>query len=85
MSTSRPSMSKRQREKQRQEAKMRKAEKKAQRGAAKDGVNLPEGVDPDIAGIVPGPQPLPVEAAALDTDVYPISSDEEEKKKEEKT
>ncbi|MEO1228554.1 MAG: hypothetical protein AAFZ18_06595 [Myxococcota bacterium] len=74
-------MSKRQREKQRQEAKLRKAEKKAQRNASKDGSEVPEGVDPDIAGIVPGPQPLPDEAAPLDTDVYPITNDEEDERK----
>lgn len=68
-------MTKRQREKQRQEAKQRKSEKKAERLAAKESASTPDGVDPDIAGIVPGPQPLPDEAAPLDTDVHPISDE----------
>ncbi len=56
---------KRARERARQEARKEKAEKRAQRRAEKDspeGLDAPSGIDPDIAGIVPGPQPLPEEA-----------------------
>lgn len=58
--TSRPSFSKRQREQARTEERKRKEEKRAQRKAERD--NRPAGAggeDPDIAHIVPGPQPLP--------------------------
>ena len=63
MAQSRPSVLKRQRERARMEKKRIKAERKAMRDA-----DLPEGEvenevaitgDPDIAHIVPGPQPLP--------------------------
>ncbi len=52
---------KREKEKNRQE---RKVEKEARRAEARERkANLPaqatDGEDPDIAGIVPGPQPLP--------------------------
>ena len=54
------SVTKRQKEKLRQE---RRAEKEARRQerkkAQRDRVRPAEGEDPDIAGIVPGPQPLP--------------------------
>ena len=56
------SAKKRQREAQRLAAHRDKAERKAERKAEK--ANRPagaEGEDPDIAGIVPGPQPLPDE------------------------
>jgi hypothetical protein len=53
-----PSVQKRQKERLRQEQQREKAEKKKQRRDEKP-VREPgsEGVDPDIAGIVPGPQP----------------------------
>lgn len=58
--SSRPTIQKRQKEKARQE---RKREKEARRLEAKERkANAPQrddGEDPDIAGIVPGPQPLP--------------------------
>jgi hypothetical protein len=70
---SRPSITKRNREKSRSERKQDKAEERqrrkeerAQRAAA-----TPDGVDPDIDGIVCGPQPLDVElfgAASLTED-----------------
>ena len=62
MATS-PSFMKRQKERARQEKKRDKARKKEQRKAQKDTRpdNVPPGEDPDIAGIVPGPQPLPEE------------------------
>ena len=54
------SFNKRNKEKKRQEKRLEKeqrrkerAEEKGQRGPLEDGV------DPDIAGIVPGPQPIP--------------------------
>ena len=53
---------KRQREQARVEKRQKKDEQKAQRKAEKDARPPPaDGVDPDIAGIVPGPQPLPEE------------------------
>ncbi len=78
MATNRATFNKRQREKQRQEAKQRKAEKKAQRQSTRPAGAGDDGEDPDIAGIVPGPQPLPEEAAPLHTDVYPIDTDADE-------
>ena len=53
---------KRQKELAREEKRREKLEKKEKRKQEKEkeGGN-PEGVDPDIAGIVPGPQPLPEE------------------------
>ena len=55
--------SKRQKELARQEHKKEKAAKAAQRKAEKDarGPKDANGVDPDIAHIVPGPQPIPEE------------------------
>jgi hypothetical protein len=59
-----PSVNKRQKEKNRQDKQRDKEvkrqsrrEEKAQKPASADGV------DPDIAGIIPGPQPLPDEDA----------------------
>jgi sRNA-binding protein len=53
---------KRARERARQEVKRQKAERRAQRRAEKgsDG-SQPNDIDPDIADIVPGPQPPPEE------------------------
>ena len=49
---------KRARERARQEKRKEKAEKRAQRREQKaDKPDATSGVDPDIAGIVPGPQP----------------------------
>jgi hypothetical protein len=58
-----PSVNKRQKERVRQERAREKAEKKKQRRDDQP-PRAPgtDGVDPDIAGIVPGPQP-PVEGA----------------------
>ena len=56
----RPGMSKRQKELNRQEHKKEKEAKKEQR--KRDRLDKPgaaAGEDPDIAGIVPGPQPQP--------------------------
>ncbi len=64
MAQSRPSVLKRQRERARMEKKRTKAERKATRDAEKAERDEGEeevvvGTDPDIAHIVPGPQPLP--------------------------
>jgi len=50
-------------ERNRQERKQRKAERLVRRKAEKEQEPTPAtgGEDPDIAGIVPGPQPLPWE------------------------
>ncbi len=55
-----PSVQKRQKERERQERQRAKAEQRKQR--REDKSKLPtadNGEDPDIAGIIPGPQPLP--------------------------
>jgi hypothetical protein len=53
-----PGATKRLKELARQEKQRAKAEKKEQRKREKaERAPVPEGVDPDIAGIVPGPQP----------------------------
>ena len=55
----RPSISKRQRELSRQRKKREKAAKRAERRADRPDRDDQAGVDPDIAHIVPGPQPHP--------------------------
>ena len=54
-----PTIAKRQRERAREERRRMKAEKRASRKAEKDDESVaePGDEDPDIAGIVPGPQP----------------------------
>lgn len=55
-----PSINKRIKERQRQERQREKAAKREQRKVEKaDRPASEAGVDPDIAHIVPGPQPLP--------------------------
>ena len=57
-----PRSSKRQKELARAERQREKDERREQRRKEKaDRPDLPDGVDPDIAGIVPGPQPRPEE------------------------
>ena len=59
-----PGASKRAKERQREEKRQAKREKQELRKKEKlenPGAPVPEGEDPDIAGIVPGPQPLPDE------------------------
>ena len=57
---SNPSVKKRQREAARAEAQREKAQKRAERKAQRpEGVPLAPGEDPDLVGIVPGPQPIP--------------------------
>jgi hypothetical protein len=54
----RATFAKRERERQRQQQREEKAARRLQRQAQKkDKPTAPEGVDPDIAGIIPGPQP----------------------------
>ncbi len=56
---SNPSIQKRQKERERQERARQKAEKRKVRNDEKVSRGPREdGVDPDIAGIVPGPQPI---------------------------
>ena len=56
----RPSFNKRQKEQARVEKQKRKEEKRAERDADKANrpANAPAGEDPDIAHIIPGPQPI---------------------------
>jgi len=55
-------MNKRQKERHREEKRKEKEEKRQQRKTAKDErPAAAPGEDPDIAGIVPGPQPVPEE------------------------
>ncbi len=56
-----PGTTKRQKEASRRDYQSKKQEKKEQRKREKEvrDPSAPAGVDPDIAGIVPGPQPLP--------------------------
>jgi len=59
----RPSITKKQKERKRQERKQRKNDRLSQRRAVREqAAPAPQGEDPDIAGIVPGPQPLPWES-----------------------
>ena len=79
MANTRPSVNKRRKEANRREKKAAKAEKRASRTADKSPrapVN-PGTDDPDIAGIVPGPQPLPW-AEFADIEPEEEESDEEE-------
>ena len=63
MAAGRTTFTKRQRERVRDRRKQEKKERRARRQAEKpDGDAHPDGVDPDIAGIVPGPQPIPWDA-----------------------
>jgi hypothetical protein len=55
----RATFAKRQKEIARQERAREKAAKRVEREATKTKTERAGGVDPDIAGIVPGPQPLP--------------------------
>ena len=59
--TRRPTITKRLRERSRQERRKQKEEKRAVRNAEKEERPASEvgEEDPDIAGIIPGPQPLP--------------------------
>ena len=54
-----PRSNKRQKELARLERRKEKDEKREQRKKERAERVVPEGEDPDIAGIVPGPQPIP--------------------------
>lgn len=57
---------KRQRERKREEQLKEKEERKRKRRQESENkVGAEAGVDPDIAGIIPGPQPLPEEDAVV--------------------
>ncbi len=59
---SNPSVQKRQKERERQERQRAKDEKRKLRRSDRNArPDAPAGEDPDIAGIVPGPQPPPEE------------------------
>ncbi len=53
------SFAKRQKEKNRLEKRQEKEARRLQRKEERANRPRPEGEDPDIAGIVPGPQPIP--------------------------
>jgi hypothetical protein len=55
--SSRTTNAKRQKERGRQEAQQKKAERASQRREAAKNRPVTPGEDPDIAGIIPGPQP----------------------------
>jgi hypothetical protein len=55
----RATFAKRQKEIARQERAREKAAKRVERKETKSKLDRTSGTDPDIAGIVPGPQPLP--------------------------
>ena len=76
---SRQTFIKRQKERARQEKQRLKAEKRAQRKDEKDteGEDAPRGVDLDIAGIVPGPQPQPWEVMDVLTEDEKAAIEEE--------
>ena len=60
MQKSRPTQNKRARERARQEKRQQKEARRIEnRGRREPGQEVPPGEDPDIAGIVPGPQPSP--------------------------
>lgn len=65
MAKARPSILKRQKERARQERKQKKQERREERKQSKEEEleqrRKDPDYDPDIAGIVPGPQPLPTE------------------------
>jgi hypothetical protein len=79
VANTRPSINKRRREVARKERKQAKAERRAQRSADRQNrAPTPSGgEDPDIAGIKPGPQPIPWEEFA------PIEPEAEESETEE--
>jgi hypothetical protein len=75
---SRQTFLKRQKERARQEKQRLKAEKRAQRKEEKDAApNAAIDVDPDIAGIVPGPQPQPWEVMDVLTEEEKLALEEE--------
>jgi hypothetical protein len=63
----RATFAKRQKEIARQERAREKAAKRVERKETKSKLDRASGVDPDIAGIVPGPQPLPYDLPEEET------------------
>ena len=61
MQKSRPTQHKRARERARQEKQQQKAARRLEKSRRPDKADHTEGEDPDIAGIVPGPQRSPWE------------------------
>ena len=59
MQKSRPTQNKRARERARQEKQQQKAARRLQSKSQRPAAPNSDGEDPDIAGIVPGPQPSP--------------------------
>ena len=81
--SSRPTAQKRAREKARMERQKEKAARRAENKERRSNLQpRSEGEDPDIAGIRPGPQPLPDEWQALPTDVFTGEEEEETKESE---
>lgn len=77
--TSRPTAQKRAREKARMERQKEKEARRAENKERRANVQpRAEGEDPDIAGIRPGPQPLPDEWGPLPTDVLTEEDEEQE-------
>jgi hypothetical protein len=74
---SRQTFLKRQKERARQEKQRLKAEKRQQRKADRDTTDAAIGEDPDIAGIVPGPQPLAWDVVDVLTDDEKAALDDE--------
>lgn len=81
--SSRPTAQKRAREKARIERQKEKEQRRAEnRDRRANAGPRGEGEDPDIAGIVPGPQARPEEWQPLPTDVYSDEEGEEEGEEE---
>jgi len=59
MTKAKVSQQKRSRERAKQEKRQQKAERRAQSSGKRSEKRLPGDEDPDLAGIVPGPQPSP--------------------------
>jgi hypothetical protein len=79
----RVTFAKRQREIARQERAREKSAKRVERKTTKVKVDRQAGDDPDIAGIVPGPQPLPYELFEDDQRADAEPEDDKEKEEEE--
>ena len=73
MQKSRPTQNKRARERARQEKQQQKAARRLESKNRKPTSVAADGEDPDIAGIVPGPQPSPWG----DEDLLPIDKNDE--------
>ncbi len=74
----RPSIAKRQKERARQEKQRQKSERRSLRKEERIKPSMANGEDPDIAGIVPGPQPLPWDDNFEEVEVEGEEEEEEE-------